>query len=535
MNSFDDIDRFYETSELASASGWQVHHVACPDLARFHEALRNLESSLRLEGVEEKWHPFLSYCRRFRHLASTTPLKGGTIVRQLAKWQVAPTAPLERLKGSLSPESRRFFDSLAMSFLTLEVQPENPLWTAAKQNIRENWLSDAEIAVLYTQTRIGTSLQKFLTEELEGLATCWVLKPSQFKECYTYDQILVFGPTSRHFQDGSEFIYTAPRSAVLTLLAPHFCRPTIPPVYGFKGSPHLKPESTLVSFAAPSVHEGANHSLPINPASADDDNEWLADLPDVLIPAHSWTDRLNDEDPDVAPIRCRQVMLSADHAVFLAEEGGIYRLTRTENSDSGRFVCSSVDYCDVRDVSHGDLLLFQEAGGGSFISEVADQIMGEDAPRFRSLQAHWKGMLKERIKSRGFEGFTRDLRAKGASIDTSLTVRNWCLDDNIGPGTWRNFEILLEALGLAGLQEEIFSATQHIRSAHKSAGFKLAGRLMEMMKGKPLDELEQQGWQEFTGSERMSNRKIAYEVTAVLHQLVEVHPSRIQHPFPIDR
>jgi hypothetical protein len=533
MNDFQAIDRLYSTGEQASKAGWQIHQIDCADLSRFHTALRKFDSALRSEGIEEKWHSFLSYCKRLKHLVSTTPLPGSSIARYLGKRAPEASISLERLRGNLSYPSRSLYDQLNSEMQILQGQSENPLWAAARSNLQQTWLSDAEFAILHTQSGMTDLIRRFLFSEIGEIGTCWVLKPSEFKEAYVYDQIVVFGPPSRHNHDGSEFIYTSPRSEILTLFTPHIFPVVVPVVYGFAGSPHISPNCSLATFVEPIFYDCPRVPGSMDFPTCDEQENWLADLPEFVKPAQEWN-RVSDEEQDTDPIRCRQVILSGDHAVFLADEGSIYRLNRSEN-ESGSTFCSSIDYCDVRDLAHGDVLLFQGAGGGSLISEVADQILGADAPRLRALQRHWKEKLNKHVRTRGLEGVTRDLRLKGASIDTPMTVRNWCLDDNIGPGAWRNFEVLLGLLDLTSLQDDIFRATRLIRSAHKSAGFKLADRLLDMIQGKSLDGIKEQGWQEFTGSAKMSNRKIAYEITAVLHQTVDVHRSRVLHPFRIAR
>ena len=82
--------------------------------------------------------------------------------------------------------------------------------------------------------------------------------------------------------------------------------------------------------------------------------------------------------------------------------------------------------------------------------------------------------------------------------------------------------------------DEIFSATRMIRSACQTAGFQLAGKLLEVMRGKELVLLYSEGSQEFRGVEGMSNSKVAYYVTSILREDIEASVNHLQRPFPVD-
>ena len=537
MNDIATVDYSYETIEEAAGSGWLITNVVWPELGAYHEALRDFESAIRLHALEDDWIPFLSYCKRYRFFLSSTPIPPAKLTREMKLWKINRTASIEVLRRSLAESSDRSYHKLVASFDALQQQSSNPLWDAAKQNLLETWESDVELAVLCTESRISSLVQNFLSSELEDFSTCWVMKPSELKCCYTYDHFLAFGPTRRLFFDGSMFVYTAPRAKVLTLFTPHVFSTSIPTPYQFAGSPHLKSlngkSPTFATFAPPVVRVIRDERLIEPQTVAQIDQEWIASLPPIILLPKPFIDNTLIDGFSDEVVSAKQVLLTADHAVLLLADGGIYRVGRIKNPETGRSVCSGVEYTEVEDLGPGDIILFQEQGGGSMVAEVANELMGERSVEFRKIQLAWKISLLEQVRSEGIFEIARKLRAMGASIDASVTVRNWCSPENIGPGNWKNFALLLEILRLQDKKSEIFEATRSIRSAHQSAGFKLAGRLMTMMEGRQLDDFDVHGWQEFGGVAGMPNRKIAYEIVAILPHPVDVHPSQLQHPFEL--
>ena len=537
MNELDDIDRAYGMMEKGAFSGWSITSVFWAELEGYHNALKIFESSIKLHGLDETWSQFIGFCKRYGFLLASTPLSPARLVAEMNLWRINQGVRLDQLKLTLDAPQERAYARLLAAFSGLERQGANPLWDAAKQSLYETWESGVEIAVLCTESRLCSVIQNFLTDEIEQIGTCHVLKPTELKSCYMYDQFLAFGPTKRRFFDGSEFVYTTPRSSCLNLYTPHIFKTSIPKPYQFSGSPHrVKSEGSateLASFAAPQTIETAGN-LPtesINEAIIDE--EWLASLPIMTLPSRPLSDAEKDADWSDEVVIARQVLLTADHGVLLSADGGIYRVGCVRDSETGSPMCSGVEFVEVEDLGPGDVILFQERGGGSMVAEVANELMGERALEFRGIQSEWKDPLRMMVRREGVENIARKLRAAGASIKTSITVRNWCQPENIGPGGWSNFELLLSILDLHARKAEIFEATRAIRSAHQSAGFKLAGRLMEMMKGRSLVQLEQTGFQDFGGSPGMPNRKVAYEIVAVLPQTIEVEPSQLQHPFAL--
>ena len=168
------------------------------------------------------------------------------------------------------------------------------------------------------------------------------------------------------------------------------------------------------------------------------------------------------------------------------------------------------------------------------ISEIADYILGEKQPEVRAMQSLWKSELRKKVRLFGTDVVARELVKCGVGIASVGNVRNWTSLSNIGPGNWKNFEIILEYCGLSEKNDEIFNATKLIRAACQTAGFKLAGKLLEIMRGRELSDLYTTGKQEFIGTQGAPNSKLAFYVTSLLCEQIEVMPNHLQRPFLVD-
>jgi len=537
MKSRSQIDHAYSQMEHSARSGWVISEVSWRGLENFNESLRSLENHLKLQQIDDSWGPFVRFCRTFRYLLIATPLPASQINQVIRGWSRFDGISLEQLKMNLDETAGRLFSQLIKAFAELQGEAENPMSRNAVADLRQTVSESSQIAVLSPDARLSMPIKKHFAKCLahENLIC---LRPSELKSLTIFDALLVFGPTRRRFSDGSEFVYSAPRATALRLYTPSCFPASIPIPYRFAGSPHLMPGASsfadLRSFAAPSVTTAANIFEAAEIPDTKGEQTWLDALPQLDVPPGNYIDNSDSEEWDNEPVSAKQILLGADHAVFLAPESSIYRLNREKRGEAGEWVCTGVEHTDVRDIGSGDVLLFQSAGGGSMVSEIADQLLGENRQHHRDSQNLWKSKLRNYIiHFSNTSKVLKLLRDDGSNIRSEATVRNWCASWNIGPGSWRDFDRLLRILSLQEERERIFNATKALRIAHRQAGSALASRLLKMMKGQSLGELMRNGIQEFHGADGMSNRKVGYEVIAVLPEECEVLPNRLTQPFPL--
>lgn len=537
MTVIAELENAYKAMEVAASAGWTVTEVDWPVLEKFHQSLRLFESRLQFQQLDDVWRPFLRYCRSFRFFLVATPLPASQIIAQMRGWRKIEGVSLEQLKLHLDDRARTLYSEVLQAFDELQNECENRLCEHAVAELNATGAEGRRVAVLSPDARLSEEIQNHLAKQLNhDILMC--MRPVELKHRMIFDELLVFGPAARRFSDGSEFVYAAPRATSLRLYTP-VCFPTsVPSPYQLEGSPHQSRDdggtSALGSFAAATVKR-PGHALTCTRSPEEAlDQEWMNSLPQLSVPEGVFSDNETEENWDNEPVSAKQVLLGADHAVFLDPDGSVYRIIQERNEGGDTWICSGVEHTDVRDLGAGDVLLFQAEGGGSMVAEIADQLLGENAERYREAQGLWKSKLRTHLVDHSDTYGVLDLlRNEGSSIRTAATVRNWCGSWNIGPGSWMDFQRLLDVIGLRGDRDSIFQATNAIRAAHRKAGFQLATRLLKMMKGQSLGELMRCGVQRFHGADGMTNCKVAYEVVAVLPDQCEVPPNRLNQPFHI--
>jgi hypothetical protein len=548
MNSFEEIEEVYNASDAAGHEGWQVFNIAWPSFQRYHQSLRKLEACLREHDLLEEWAVFLAFSKRFQFFLSTTPLSPSVILKAMLGWKKTPSPSLARLR-SVSPDPvTKIVDEVCASFEQLQVDAISPLWKVAMNECLARHADGATIAILYSDSRLGALFEDLLASSEADHLDFYPVRATDLKVPWIYDQLMVFGPTRRRFDDGSGFVFKSPRANLLTLFVPDFFRADIPSPYDLAGSPH-RPSSKAdvhdyLSFKQPVVcqrnpyenNQPEDEHVEALPTTNEvpGDDEWLNVLPIPKVAYQPFNDRDFREGEKMETVAAKQVFLSADHVVYLLEDGSSYRLVDHPDPENGKRTCEGVEHVNVDAIGPGEILLFSEEGGGEMILAVANQILGKDADCLRSIQKAWKDtyILKTVLKSD--TEIIRDLKKLGAKAVTLGMIYNWRSPLNIGPGSWSNFEALLKYCGLEERKEEIFNATRSIRSAHVQAGAQLAGRLLELMRGQSLDQLHAEGKQVFGGTKRVPTQKVAFFVQAVVPGRINVSPNDLAQPIPIE-
>lgn len=548
MNPFEGIDNLYEAADVAGHDGWQVFQIAWPALRNYHKSLRKLEACLKEHDLLDEWGVFLAFAKRFQFFLSTTPLAPSTILKAMLEWKKTPSPSLARLKAASPDSVTRIVDEFSTSFEQLEVDPVSPLWKVAMAESLVRHEDGATIAVLYSDNRLGGLFETLLSSSEADHLNFYPVRATDLKDPWIYDQLMVFGPTRRRFDDGSGFVFKSPRAHLLTLFVPDFYCADIPSLYELAGSPHrLGCKADVhqnLTFKQPVFcqrnpyennlpEDGQVAALSATNEAAGDD-EWLNVLPIPKINYQPFNDRDIRDGGKMETVAAKQVLLSADHVVYLLEDGSAYRLVDHLDEESGKRTCEGVEHVGADEIGSGEILLFSEEGGGEMILAVANQILGKDTERLRNIQKSWKSTYNLKVLIESDTKIIRDLKALGAKAVTPGMIYNWRSPLNIGPGSWSNFEALLKYCGLEERKEEIFQATRSIRSAHIQAGAQLAGRLLEMMREQSLDQLHAEGKQVFGGTQRVPTQKVAFFVQAVVPGRIDVSPNDLAQPIPIE-
>ena len=133
-------------------------------------------------------------------------------------------------------------------------------------------------------------------------------------------------------------------------------------------------------------------------------------------------------------------------------------------------------------------------GGGDYVVEVADNLLGARRDAARADQSLWKERLREAVDRLGHQAVVRQLEAHGSGR-ADANLRSWLSASprNIRTADPSDFAAITAVGGLADRADELWRAMGRILWAHRTAGQRIRKRLMaEVSKADP-QELERDG------------------------------------------
>ena len=154
----------------------------------------------------------------------------------------------------------------------------------------------------------------------------------------------------------------------------------------------------------------------------------------------------------------------------------------------------------VKEIEQGDLLLFRTQNATTFIRDIADEILGEEALMHRQHVEIWKRKLRKIIEVNGINKVSRVYRKKyNLDVARVHNIKYWISSFAIKP------TCLPELLDLMNFEEEkkkiILNSTKLINSAHISAGRKISNSLMNELDQNLENIIEEKGYYTFESLE----------------------------------
>lgn len=147
----------------------------------------------------------------------------------------------------------------------------------------------------------------------------------------------------------------------------------------------------------------------------------------------------------------------------------------------------------VEELKPGDLVVFPEGGEKAVIAQMADLLIGTEAPVLRKRSRLWQEVL--RASGMSPEQFLAHARSLGYSRHIS-TIRNWYNDEaQIGPGEREDLDLIAvvaDSPELSRTAEDIWAAISFLRSNHMGAGSALRDAVLRQLHG-ALAAIEENG------------------------------------------
>lgn len=154
----------------------------------------------------------------------------------------------------------------------------------------------------------------------------------------------------------------------------------------------------------------------------------------------------------------------------------------------------------VKDLSIGDLLVFRTQNASNLVREVADEIMGIHAKKYRLSLERWKKKLRFNVEKKGIRKVSEIFRNRyDIKVAKENNIKNWISSYSIKPSCLNE---LLTAFNFNMQEkEEILNAAKKINSAHISAGHRISQALMKELDGNMESIIDENGFYTFESNE----------------------------------
>ena len=151
----------------------------------------------------------------------------------------------------------------------------------------------------------------------------------------------------------------------------------------------------------------------------------------------------------------------------------------------------------VADIEPGMFVLRRSSGGGDFIVDLANRILGVRKNYLRSRQREWKDKLRWHVLEHGYDETVRHLLSLGSLIASYQNVRNWISPRHIKTNSMVDFKAIASLTGLSSECEQLWDEMTEIRRAHQAAGAQVSKMLLRRVSRADGAELQRLGYVDF--------------------------------------
>lgn len=500
--SLTQADAYHAVASRAGLSWRSLEHAG---LERFSESVFVLSRLARQVDDDTGWREFLYPARRARNILTTVPLPfshRGLGVALLLD-QLEQSLPALRVYGG--DEAGALGAGAIASGRALLELPESPLLEAVL-DISGNGGRATNGLVLPIAEYVGA-----VREHLQHVgAPVEVLSRHDVVGLDPLGRLIIVGPL--YWYDDHQYVLTSPRASQIVVLKWAWYRERPPAATALEGS---RGAAGLRVRPVPAMRSAFE-------VSADDERtpvDW-----------RSVSRELSGAgEHDLAePVLARPAVLAGRHAVLLPEDGDrLVWLLDAHAPPEHR-----VTRVDVADLEPGHVIVLRTSGGGDLIVPIADDILGDEAPRLRELQHRWKAQLRSWVRQhRTLRRAAADLRRLGCARANPQNLENWLGERSLRTEDRSDWEVLMDAASLSDQAETIWRAMSKLHSAHSEAGMSIGRRLRELANTSPLDDLLGNGRQVFALARGGS--VTAFRIEAFSPSPLHCAPNRLMVPIPV--
>ena len=479
------------------------------DVYRFSAAVTSLRQSVDEDGTSI---PMFGRLNRLRFDLAAAPLspislEPDELYLQLAEDRAAIEAALPRLRPLVS-------DVLG-ALEPLSEMRSNPLLQAVMAEVSKG--PNSTVSILLCESRHIAPARAAATK-LEHMAALNWITPRELRAANRTDALLVVG-APRWFP---EHVFKAARSSVIH--AVH---------YRWISADWSRLQARTFTIARTDEANTKGCKLVIHRDSGrPNQSSQLANISEVeLLPSRGLhgLDQITDADNQNWP--------SADvvDAVVLRLDGGDFLFM--EDVEGHRVLIVDLEHdppvqrTPVSEIESDTYVLIRTEGGGDYVVEVADRLLGPRAKPARATQQRWKARLRQAVDSRGAESLISDLCQRGSKVANQPNLRNWLSPRNIRTRNRVDFDAILAVAGLESESDAIWQQLGLIAKAHQKAGRLIRRRLLAEVRKSNLQELVAHGHLTFELDDGGGSLS-AVRVEEVLSDRRRVSRARLDRVFP---
>lgn len=502
---FSQADEVYKCSQLCNLVYIDIEY---PELRLFSKNVKDFFSLIGELKEEEYWIERKRILRKLIFLFSSAPLSKGYLLEKLNETisfleidiaNCAKFYPLYKLKyQSLLDDLRLILDTQLdlIKFNTDEVVKT----------------LEGSIAILIKDRSLIPVIKENYHKEY-----IHIIDINSLRSKATYENIIVIGSASKYWFP--DFIFSSPRARKILVVKFVWVKEVWQP----------KPVFLDPIISNRNKHELVNSNELIEKEEYIESEFFLPKFDFSSIISKSW--QLVERDSDEEYVEAIIAHLENDQIVFLDyDDSSMIRIIDVEDEEV------PVKKIKVKNLTQDMFLLLRASGGGDYIVQLANKILGDRTEELRSSQKKWKDYLRGIVKEKGETWVINELISKGCTIANSTNLRNWMSYRSIKTKSFAHFKCIMEVINLPGQVKDIWQQMSLITQAHIKAGHHVTKLLLELVKKTDLNDLIQQGIMEFELTDKDAGVLIAFRVKALSdpRDTVLVSPTRIGIPCDIE-
>jgi hypothetical protein len=367
---------------------------------------------------------------------------------------------------------------------------------------------ELRIAVLLNATSFIKPVEHVLYSQIPSVRLA-IVSPTMIRRPECFDYLFIVGPAHRF----PEYVLSAPRA---------------PDVYIVRYDAIRDAWRQRDAFLRPIRSSGS--SILVSERSIDIGDDTIDESPgDTDLTVIHRYERADASTDNFENVEARPYLLAGNWMVLLETDPAASVLGIDLDNDE-----KLVERIPVGDVLPGMFVLLRTEGGGDYVVQMADQIMGSHASEQRRVQQHWKELLRLQVRRQGLARVTQLLTEHGAIRANEQNIRNWSSPRSIRPNDRRDFSAIMNLIGLALQDEHYWHLMGLIRQAHTLAGNQIRKKLLSQVEKVDPAELAQAAMMDFQLPGVDGGSITAFRVERAISQHFRVSASRLDRPFRVD-